>query len=481
MSEPKSHDASKSGLASRARNRHSPPSASTPASTNLPASSANRLLSTISLEVPMDIQRQSSPAYNPAAARIGGFDGHVVDDCTNCSIYSPPALSLVYPLQANGNYLNPSGFVQPFVKTLNTPDEDVSMVNLNKPTVLSNFPGSHVWSDAQNTHSTPKNFQACHFEDGSTLRRLSGLASLPSQQTPSPTEGHLKKVTFRRHSRSLTLVHDTFDSNAWTAENPVVFTSEHVAPGLSGDTTGAVASPLKIPRFQIHRRNEMTVSSASEVSMLLPSSSGNPLPTFTFGSSGVVPGTGSVSLESFFDLSNTATSSFHDGYASKVPDSMTQDVAELSESPADDDEAIIAAHDQPGRRISTDSTSTVASESWNPYDSETLVLLAKPTLPPRSDTTNLNIASPPVAVTDITKMSEYVVRERYPLEDCIVAGVEHDTLVYDFAYVSGVPPVRKHVRFASKSEYAPSIRFDWELDADATDIVEGASVNVSEE
>ncbi|CBX97062.1 hypothetical protein IAQ61_007994 [Plenodomus lingam] len=157
------------------------------------------------------------------------------------------------------------------------------------------------------------------------------------------------------------------------------------------------------------------------------------------------------------------------------------------------------------RKLSTDSGTTVESESWNPYDPETLEPLTKtafsPSYPPKFSTdststieseswnthdpktpelevkTGCSTAYPQTSPwscfnTAVVGMSPLETLERYQLRDYGAGISEQSTRIYGFTYPAGVP-VAKHVHFESTADRAASPLYRWkEEDKDTTDLDE---------
>lgn len=60
---------------------------------------------------------------------------------------------------------------------------------------------------------------------------------------------------------------------------------------------------------------------------------------------------------------------------------------------------------------------------------------------------------------DPSRMTATEARVAYPLDEFIHAGAEHDIDTFDFAYTPGIARGKKHVRFASHSDHAPSMHY----------------------
>ncbi|KAJ4369672.1 hypothetical protein N0V83_005434 [Neocucurbitaria cava] len=72
-------------------------------------------------------------------------------------------------------------------------------------------------------------------------------------------------------------------------------------------------------------------------------------------------------------------------------------------------------------------------------------------VPRKSDDRDLKINS--------ADMSSTQARETYPLDEFVPAGAEHDVDTFDLAYTSSAQRGKKHVRFASHSDHAPSTHY----------------------
>ncbi|KAF2855218.1 hypothetical protein T440DRAFT_514249 [Plenodomus tracheiphilus IPT5] len=270
----------------------------------------------------------------------------------------------------------------------------------------------------------------------------------------------------------------SFDSQADdTYSNSIAYASRHeyMHPATNGANTEhtadhtypvetAVVAPFNVRPTRGHRRNKMTISNMSDISVPVYSSFRQPLPAFTFGSSAVdidspnvVPGPTFKREDGTAYTANPVTNGERD--LSTTSDSAIQFFPEFTEPPAEIE--YVTRPPEP-RRFSTSSTFTVASMSWNPFDSQTLELVYPHSLIHHSGMVDPNSTSPPVVNTDVTQMSWDEVREHYSLDSHLVADEEQGTRVHDFAYAAGAPPVHKHVRFASKSEHAPSAHHEWE-------------------
>ncbi|CAO2648305.1 Nn.00g075720.m01.CDS01 [Neocucurbitaria sp. VM-36] len=119
-------------------------------------------------------------------------------------------------------------------------------------------------------------------------------------------------------------------------------------------------------------------------------------------------------------------------------------------------------------KMSNDSNSTVASDSWSTFSSE--ITSPKKEVGLKFDlhtglTTQVDAMSLKKnnAGFDLRKspagMTSTEARHIYPLDAFVSAGREHGVNTFDFAYASGTPPSKKHVRFASRSDHAPSLHF----------------------
>ncbi|KAL7777258.1 hypothetical protein CFE70_007681 [Pyrenophora teres f. teres 0-1] len=128
---------------------------------------------------------------------------------------------------------------------------------------------------------------------------------------------------------------------------------------------------------------------------------------------------------------------------------------------------------------SLDSTPTVESDSWNPA----------PTNGPAPDrplrrVAKFNLETGSFSQTSMIPMLENTTIEEargmYPLENVQYGGATHGCQVYDFAYPGGSRG--KRVRFASKSDHAPSVHYNSSSESGAsTKAVCGRGVRQAED
>jgi hypothetical protein len=108
---------------------------------------------------------------------------------------------------------------------------------------------------------------------------------------------------------------------------------------------------------------------------------------------------------------------------------------------------------------STTSASTVASDSWNPIDDFAAFHGDEPES--TKNATDLQLAYQQDFGLGFEQLTWEEAREIYPSDQYVTGMAEHSVDVRDFAYMAKYPintsTAAKHVRFASKSDQAPSV------------------------
>ncbi|KAF1844855.1 uncharacterized protein K460DRAFT_405135 [Cucurbitaria berberidis CBS 394.84] len=229
-----------------------------------------------------------------------------------------------------------------------------------------------------------------------------------------------------------------------------------------------VVESISMPNFDVgaapprgHRRNKTTVSHLSDVytrnaphdngaktiravggdiDMKVSNSKRATLPAFSFGSSAADLDELTNNIDGFADMN----------LEEKIPTRSSRPNEQRGKAPRPKHE-----HMQ-----SNDSSSTVASDSWNVVDPTSA--------PPKKETGlrfDLETGMPSVVGASFMRpetLTSTEARRRYPLDEfvhAIQAGKKHGVRGNDFAYPKGTPSVKKHVRFASHSDYAPSMHY----------------------